>query len=509
MAPPPPAGGRGPSPASAGISPGVRSIDLAPPPRLRDHRSGSSSSLASGASGSQYMSDGRSHSVGRPSLDEHRSGSGSGSAFGRSPLADPGIPVPAMARRPSGEANMAGAGAGGGRRPSEPYHQHQHQQGQGQTQALGLGLPSSQSYPNRLSVDRDRLPTSTSMRKISSSEGQSRSHSRGSGEIPRVAGPRPSPGETTPTRPTRSSNRGSSPGGPVIPQVQQPQQPYIDVFEEESDPRTPRPPDIVPPPLGPPTITTTLPSPAIPTGSTLGVPGEPLSAGGLGGGGAKGRPQRRASFHPPPLDTAFSREVLLTSRTGALPGAAGLTLESDGEGGQDAAIMDSVEDVLESFDWTVTNGTMDGSRKKGSADAIENRLMDELSALDSVGHLSSLSAPLPRPSGKSLNRQLKYTTMQANIHAFLESDDRISQVLGHIDEALLELDDIDMQITSYKMQLNVGRPRLFRECKAGGTTDGTGCIGRHFLYRVAKPRSAGTNVEPASSSERDQAAPGT
>lgn len=45
--------------------------------------------------------------------------------------------------------------------------------------------------------------------------------------------------------------------------------------------------------------------------------------------------------------------------------------------------------------------------------------------------------------------------VQANIHAFLESDDRISQVLGHIDEALLELDDIDMQITSYKMQLNV------------------------------------------------------
>ena len=30
-------------------------------------------------------------------------------------------------------------------------------------------------------------------------------------------------------------------------------------------------------------------------------------------------------------------------------------------------------------------------------------------------------------------------------------------MLGHIDEALLELDDIDMQITGYRMQLNVCR----------------------------------------------------
>ena len=28
-------------------------------------------------------------------------------------------------------------------------------------------------------------------------------------------------------------------------------------------------------------------------------------------------------------------------------------------------------------------------------------------------------------------------------------------MLGHIDEALLELDDIDLQITGYRMQLNV------------------------------------------------------
>jgi hypothetical protein len=51
---------------------------------------------------------------------------------------------------------------------------------------------------------------------------------------------------------------------------------------------------------------------------------------------------------------------------------------------------------------------------------------------------------------------------KANIHAFLESDDRIAQVLTHIDEAVLELDDIDMQITGYRMQLNVGQARSFR-----------------------------------------------
>ncbi|RXK38676.1 hypothetical protein M231_03986 [Tremella mesenterica] len=134
------------------------------------------------------------------------------------------------------------------------------------------------------------------------------------------------------------------------------------------------------------------------------------------------KPKRRQSFHPPPLNTAFSREVLLTSRTGVLPGVAGLTVDDDG-GGEDA-IMASVEEMLDGFDWTAMAVDEHG-RKKGSSDAIETRLLDELSALDS-----------------------------ANIHAFLESDDRIAQVLGHIDEALLELDDIDLQITGYRMQLN-------------------------------------------------------
>ena len=149
-----------------------------------------------------------------------------------------------------------------------------------------------------------------------------------------------------------------------------------------------------------------------------------------------GKVKRRQSFHPPPLNTAFSREVLLTSRTGVLPGA-GLTV-ADSEGGEDA-ILQNVEDMLEGFDWTAT-AVDEYGRKKGSADAIEARLLDELGALESVSARRGISISADR---------------KANIHAFLESDDRIAQVLGHIDEALLELEDIDLQITGYRMQLNV------------------------------------------------------
>jgi hypothetical protein len=161
---------------------------------------------------------------------------------------------------------------------------------------------------------------------------------------------------------------------------------YGEVFEEDEQLQTPRPSFPTPQtPLAPPKIMTTLPSPATGTDPHL---DSPLDVNGT----SKHKPQRRASFHPPPLDTAFSREVLLTSRTGALPGAAGMTVEDD-EGPD--AIMNSVEDMLESFDWTVTNGNSNGAidngRKKGSADAIESRLLDELSALDSVSSASSLT----------------------------------------------------------------------------------------------------------------------
>lgn len=93
------------------------------------------------------------------------------------------------------------------------------------------------------------------------------------------------------------------------------------------------------------------------------------------------------------------------------------------------AIMANVEEMIEGFDWTASAAA--GDKTRSGPDAIESRLLDELAALES-----------------------------ANIHAFLESDDRVDQVLSHIDEALKELDDIDIQLSGYRMQLNVsGRDR--------------------------------------------------
>ena len=58
-----------------------------------------------------------------------------------------------------------------------------------------------------------------------------------------------------------------------------------------------------------------------------------------------------------------------------------MTVEDDGSKGD--AVMTSVEEMLEGFDWTAPALGSDGAKKRG-ADAIEARLSDELAALDSV-----------------------------------------------------------------------------------------------------------------------------
>jgi hypothetical protein len=45
--------------------------------------------------------------------------------------------------------------------------------------------------------------------------------------------------------------------------------------------------------------------------------------------------------------------------------------------------------------------------------------------------------------------------IKANIHSFLESDDRVNLVVKYLDEALGEVDAIDSLISSYKIHLNV------------------------------------------------------
>ncbi|WVF66184.1 hypothetical protein IAT40_000924 [Kwoniella sp. CBS 6097] len=378
-------------------SPLSRNMDLAPPNFVKQSRSGSSSSMASAQSSAYPQSDaGRS----RPSLDEDRP------------------QIPHLGRSPLGESSMRRPSTGDrdrdGRMPSPRNAPSPVQQSSSPSQGIGMGQPPIQtrkSSEDRLGPSNLRNVSAASeydgpgassrpMRKASS-EGMRAiaEHDRSnqpSPQIPPVGRER----EYTTPSPTTSS---APVQGQTSTTALRPPPAQLDPNSTSRSMLTP-------------TITTTEASPLLPSESQFPSPAAP-------------RPARRASFHPPPLDTAFSKEVLLTSRTGVLPGVASLTVD-DGEQ-TDEAVMANVEELLEGFDWTAGTSAnaltslSEGSKKKSGADAIESRLLDELGALDS-----------------------------ANIHAFLESDDRIAQVLGHIDEALLELDDIDLQITGYKIQLN-------------------------------------------------------
>ena len=50
---------------------------------------------------------------------------------------------------------------------------------------------------------------------------------------------------------------------------------------------------------------------------------------------------------------------------------------------------------------------------------------------------------------------------QANIHSFIESDDRIGAVLKFLDDAINELDTMESVVSSYKIHLNVGDDAVY------------------------------------------------
>nr|XP_019014642.1 exocyst protein [Kwoniella pini CBS 10737]OCF53423.1 exocyst protein [Kwoniella pini CBS 10737] len=361
-------------------SPLGRSMDLAPPNILKQTRSGSSSSMASGGSSHYHQSNGR------PSLDDERRPSFGGNGISRSPLGESSMRRPVIP-----ESNDV--------RDSSPRNTPNVTPSPG----LGIGYPSA-TGPKKGSEDR---MVQSALRNVSAaSEYDGMPSSSKISRRPSNEGMRAISEDAQPP---------SRPKDPTIPPAAAPKS-SLRPIQTESAPSQQRQQMLTP------TITTTEASPLVPSESTFSGP----PASEVPKAVTEKKLARRASFHPPPLDTTFSREVLLKSKTGILPGAIGLSVDDGQE--TDQAIMNNVEEMLEGFDWTAglnaPNGVV-GERKKGGADAIEGRLLDELAALDS-----------------------------ANIHAFLESDDRIAQVLGHIDEALLELDDIDLQITGYKMQLN-------------------------------------------------------
>lgn len=86
-----------------------------------------------------------------------------------------------------------------------------------------------------------------------------------------------------------------------------------------------------------------------------------------------------------------------------------------------------VEEMLEGFEFrsNLKASSRTYMAGKGTADVIEARLLDELAALEA-----------------------------ANIHAIIESDDRVNLVVQQMEQALQQLDMIDSIIAGYKMQLN-------------------------------------------------------
>ncbi|GAA5834785.1 hypothetical protein JCM3766R1_003238 [Sporobolomyces carnicolor] len=102
----------------------------------------------------------------------------------------------------------------------------------------------------------------------------------------------------------------------------------------------------------------------------------------------------------------------------------------------ESTVLSNVEEMLEGFEWRGSVGNYsDGSSSAGfggtgakgrKADEIEKRLIGELKALEA-----------------------------ASIHAIMESDDRVTGVIKHLDDALGELDRMDLLIGLYKTQLNL------------------------------------------------------
>lgn len=122
----------------------------------------------------------------------------------------------------------------------------------------------------------------------------------------------------------------------------------------------------------------------------------------------------RISFFDPANQSALDRLIFRGSGTS----------DPDGEEETTQDIMSSVEEMLEGYEWA-SDDILGRTRSKGAVDQIAARLLDELMALE-----------------------------KANIHSFIESDDRVALVLNFLDEAILELDNMDSLVSSYKIHLN-------------------------------------------------------
>ncbi|KAG6887860.1 hypothetical protein C0995_012111 [Termitomyces sp. Mi166 len=123
----------------------------------------------------------------------------------------------------------------------------------------------------------------------------------------------------------------------------------------------------------------------------------------------------RISVYDPANQVALDRLI---------SGDMSINVDTEGEDENTSATMANVEDMIEGYEWA-SDDVITRKSSRGAADLIEARLLDELMALE-----------------------------KANIHSFLEFDDRISTVLKYLDEGVSELDNMDSLVSSYKIHLN-------------------------------------------------------
>lgn len=140
----------------------------------------------------------------------------------------------------------------------------------------------------------------------------------------------------------------------------------------------------------------------------------------------------RISFFDPANQSALDRLIFRGSGTS--------DPEGEEEGTQD--IMANVEEMLEGYEWA-SDDILGRMRGRGAVDQIEARLLDELMALEKVFDFTIVR------DGNRVNG-----FFQANIHSFIETDDRVTLVLKFLDEAINELDNMDSLVSSYKIHLN-------------------------------------------------------
>ncbi|KAF9447806.1 hypothetical protein P691DRAFT_670723 [Macrolepiota fuliginosa MF-IS2] len=129
----------------------------------------------------------------------------------------------------------------------------------------------------------------------------------------------------------------------------------------------------------------------------------------------------RMSYFDPPNQQSLDR-LTNGAGDGGVNGHMDADAGDEAESAQDT--LASVEEMIEGYEWA-SDDVIGRKMARGAADMIEARLLDELMALE-----------------------------KANIHSFLESDDRIGLVMKFMDDALAELDNLDGQVSSYKIHLN-------------------------------------------------------